>query len=143
MSKYKFVLAPKVRGFVEWQLERYHEDKKQLELYKTDMIPSATASYSLTGGVSNGSVSNPTENIGLKMLTNPYILSTERSCLAIERVLCKLNETDKQLIDLVYWKRAYTIVGAGDKIGLSQRAVYQHINNVLGLIALEMGLVNI
>lgn len=143
MSKYKFVLAPKVRGFVEWQLERYHEDKKQLEQFKNDLIPSATASYSLAGGVSNGSVSNPTESIGIKMVTSPYILSTERSCLAIERVLDGLNETDKKLIDLVYWKRAYTITGAAIKLHMGERTGYNHINNILGLIALEMGLVNI
>ncbi len=143
MSKYKFVLAPKVRGFVEWQLERYHEDKKQLELYKKDMIPSNTPSYSLVGGVSNGSTSNPTESFGIKMVTSPYILSTERSCMAIEKVLDGLSETDRRLIDLVYWKRAYTITGAAIKLHMSEKTGYNHINGILGLIALEMGLVNI
>ena len=40
MSKYKFDLAPKVKGIVEWHLEHYHEDKAQLESLKNDMVPS-------------------------------------------------------------------------------------------------------
>jgi len=143
MSKYKFDLVPEVKNIIEWQLEHYHEYKKQLEQYKNDMIPSPTASYSLAGGTSGGSTSNPTENIGLRMATNQYILFTEQSIRAITRTLERLDKTDLDLIDLVYWKRGYNISGAGLKVGLSVSKSYQHINTILGLIALEMGYVNI
>lgn len=143
MSKYKFVLAPKVRGFVEWQLERYNEDKKQLEQYKNDMIPSVTASYSPTGGIGGGGTSNPTESIGLKISTNPYILSTERSCRAIERALSHCDDVDMRLIDLIYWKQSYTVAGAGEKVGLTRSPTFARVNKILCRIALEMGLVNI
>ncbi len=143
MSKYKFDLALEVKTTVEWTLGRYHEDKRELERYKNDLIPSATAGYSLSGGVSKGSTSNPTESVGIRMASSPYILWTERNCTAIERVLGMLDDTDKRLIELVYWKKAYTIIGAGAKVGLKEHATYTRINNILGLIALEMGLVNI
>lgn len=143
MSKYKFTLAQKVKDWVAWQLEHYHEDKKQLEQYKNDMIPSPIASYSLAGGCGSGSVSQPTENLAIKMATSAYIIEIERNIATIDRVLSVLSETDKQLIDLVYWKRTYTIAGAGMKVGLSTSKAYQHINNILGLIALERGYVNI
>jgi len=143
MSKYKFDLSPEVKVTVEWTLGRYHEDKRELERYKNDLIPSATAGYSLSGGTSKGGTSNPTENIGIKLATSPYILWTERNCAAVERVLGMLDDSDKRLIDLVYWKRAYGIVGAGTKVGLAKTDAYKHINNILGLLALEMGCVNI
>jgi RinA family phage transcriptional activator len=143
LSKYKFDLAPKVNGFVEWQLEHYHEDKSQLEQYKNDMIPSATASYSLTGGTYSGSPGNPTERIGIKIATSPYILMTERSVKAIDVALKKCDETDKQLIELIYWKRSYTVTGAGHVIGLSQTGTYGRVNKILRLIALEMGLTDL
>jgi len=143
LSKYKFDLAPKVKGIVEWHLEHYHEDKAQLESLKNDMVPSPTPGYSLTGGVSGGNQGMPTESAGIKIATNSYILATERNIKAIDRVLGKIDNLDKQMIDLVYWKKAYTIVGAGTKVGLKEQASYAHINTVLGLIALEMGLVNI
>jgi len=143
LSKYKFDLSIQAKDTVEWLLERYHEDKRQLEQYKTDMIPSPTASYSQTGGTSGGDVSNPTESIAIRIVTSPYILWTERNCKAIERVLNQLSDTDKQLIDLVYWKKTYNVIGAGKKIGLEKSDAYAHINNVLGLMALEIGIVNI
>ena len=143
MSKYKFDLAPAVKTTVEWVLGRYHEDKRELERYKTDLIPSATASYSVSSGTSKGGTSNPTESVGIRMVTSPYIFWTERNCTAVERVLSMLDDTDKELIDLVYWKRTYGIVGAGAKVGLGKTDAYKHINNILGLLALEMGIVNI
>ena len=143
MSKYKFDLSPETKNTVEWMLGRYHEDNRQLEEYKKDMIPSATASYSLSAGCSSGGTSNPTEDVGIKMVTSPYILWTERNCSAIGRVLDKLDKTDNDLIDLVYWKKSYNIVGAGLKVGLAKSDAYTHVNNILGLMALEIGIVSI
>lgn len=143
MSKYKFSLNPRIKGIVEWQLEHYAEDKRQLEETKRDMIPSPTASYSLTGGVSGGDTNRTTENVAVRIATNPYIMQTERSCTAIERVISGCNETDIKLIDLVYWKRTYTVEGAAMKCGMHTATAYRHINDVLATIALEIGYVNI
>ena len=143
MSKYKFALAKEIKEFIEWQLVHYHEDKRQLEQFKADMVPSCVPRYSLTGGTSKGSVSNPTESTAIRMATNPYILMTEIKIHAIDRTLSTLDDTDKRLIDLVYWKHLYTIAGAGMKINLSKTAAYDHVNRILGMIALEMGYVNI
>lgn len=143
MSKYRFDLTKEVKDTVEWILGRYHEDKRQLEIYKNDMMPSVTQGYSHATGVSGGGVSNPTESIGMKMVTSPYILWTERNCSAIDRVLDRLSETDKQLINLVYWEKTYNVIGAGKKVGLEKTDAYKHINNILGLLALEIGIVNI
>jgi RinA family phage transcriptional activator len=142
MSRYKFSLNPKVKGYIEWQLEHYKEDKKQLEAYRRDMIPSATQSYSLTGGVNSGGTSNPTEQAAIRLATNPYILSAERSIKAIEAVLERCDETDLKLIDLVYWRRTHTVVGAGMKVGLGRNGAYKRINKILSGIALEMGIIN-
>ncbi len=77
------------------------------------------------------------------MLTNPYILSTERSCLAIERALVDCDNTDMKLIELIYWKRDHTVAGAGEKVGLTRSPTFAWVNIILCRIALEMGLVNI
>ena len=143
MSKYKFSLTPKIKGIVEWQLQHYNDDKRQIEQLKNDMIPSPTAGYSLAGGVSGGGTSRTTENVAVRIATNPYIMQTERSCKAIERVLSRCNETDSKLVDLVYWRQSYTVEGAGMKIGLSKSSAYRHVNDILTSIALEIGYVNI
>lgn len=142
MSRYKFALSSKIKGMVEWQLEHYNEDKHQLEQYKADMIPSPVQGYSLTAGCSHG-VSRTTENVAERITTNTYVMQTERSCKAIEKVMGRLDDTDRQLIDLVYWKQSYTVEGAGMKLHLGRTAAYQHVNNILCGIALEMGYVSI
>jgi RinA family phage transcriptional activator len=142
MSRYKFALSAKIKGMVEWQLEHYHEDKRQLEQYKTDLIPSPVQKYSKTAGCSHG-ISRSTEDISERIITNAYVLQTERSCQAIESVMQRLDDIDRQIVDLVYWKQSYTAEGAGMKLNLSRTATYNHINNILCTIALEMGYVSI
>ena len=142
MGRYKFSLSARIKGMVEWQLEHYHEDKRQLEQYKADLIPSPVQKYSKTAGCSHG-ISRSTEDISERIITNAYVLQTERSCRAIETVLERLDRTDSQLVDLVYWKQSYSAEGAGMKLNLSRTATYNHINNILCTIALEMGYVSI
>lgn len=143
MSKYKFSLTPKIKGIVEWQLQHYNDDKRQIEQLKNDMVPSPTVGYSLTGGVSGGETSRTTENVAVRISTNPYIMQTERSCKAIERVLERCNDTDLKLVDLVYWKQSYTVEGAGMKLNMSTATAYRHINNILSAVAAEIGYVNV
>lgn len=142
MSKYKFSLSAPVKSYVEWQLEHYHEDKRQLEQYKLDLMPAATANYNFNGGGRSSEPGNPTERAAIKMLTNPYILNTERSINAIEAVLSRCDETDIKIITMVYWKRTHTVSGAGMKAGLSQSGTYLRINKILCTVALELGLIS-
>src|SRR5659263_49875 len=107
------------------------------------MIPSAVQCYSLTAGIQSGSISNPTEQIGLKIATSAYIQLVERSIKAIESALAKCDAADLKLVDIVYWKQSYTIEGAGMAIGLSRAGAYNRINKILCRIALEMGVVNL
>ena len=141
--RYKFSLDTRIRQYIEWQIEHYHEDKRQLEAAKADMIPSPTASYSLTAGTSSGSVSRSTENITMRIETNQYIKQLEQSCAAIEKVLNRLQKEDKELIEIYYWRHEYTAEGAGMKLNMTRRTVYRHINDILVAVALEMGYINL
>ncbi len=143
MSKYKFSLSAPVKSYVEWQLEHYHEDKRQLEQLKSEMIPSATANYEFNGGGRASEPGNPTERAAIRMLTNPYILNTERSIKAIEAVLSRCDDADKKLIELVYWKKSHTVYGAVMRVNYSTKTGYRHLNDILCSIALELGLVNL
>ena len=141
--RYRFTLQPRLRNTAIWTLEHYHEDKRQMEDYKKQFIPSGTAPYSPTGGINAGEPGRPTENAALKIASSPYLRTMEWNIAAVERALDKLDEIDLNIIDMVYWKKSHTVEGAGMKVGLSRRAAYDHINNILCRVALEMGLVNI
>lgn len=141
MPKYKSSISPRVRGMVEWQLEHYREYKDEIQQYWADMIPSATPKY--TDGKGSGEVSRNTENTALRIATSPYLVQTERSCKAIEYVLKNADELDRKLVELVYWKQAYTVAGAAQILHVNKATAYRHINDVLLKIALELGYVSI
>lgn len=139
--RYKFDLSPAIKSTVEWQLQYYREDLRQLETYKRDLIPSGVQGYSLTAGVNGGEVTRKTEDIAFRLISSPYIRRLEITCEAIGRVLSKLDEVDLKLIELVYWRREYTVEGAAMKIHISKTAAYQRINKILGAIAYALGYV--
>ena len=141
--RYKFDLSPQIKNTVEWHLRDFKEDRRQLESLKADLIPSPTKSISPTGGLSGGLPGRDTENVAMTIMSSPYIRRIEITCEGIERAMKRMDETDKKLIDLVYWKQEYTVEGAGMKIGLSKSAAYQRINKILGSIAYELGYVSI
>lgn len=140
--KYKSQLSGKLKGFIEWQLEHYHENRRQLEQYKRDMIPSPTPNYSAEPHGSGGE-SRPTELLTLRMTTDLYIVETTRCVEAIERVLNKLSKEDMKLIDLVYWRGQCTVEGAGLVVGYSRKTAYRHINAAFIAIAKELGYLQI
>lgn len=135
--KYKFSLNEKVKGIIEWELEHYNESKRELETAKDDMMPTMT--QSVNGMPGSHEASRQTEQVALKITTSDYINRLEKSVHAIDSVLDKLDDTDKQLVALVYWQKAYNIIGAGMKVGLSQAQSYRRINGILCLIAVELG----
>jgi len=133
-------LPYKIRGMIEWHLQHYHEDKRQLEEIRRDLIPSYTTSYDKSP-VKSGGVSDPTADTAIKLVSSPYILSLERSIRAIDFVLKNCDETDLKLIELIYWKRSHTVAGAAAKVNLSKTPAYYRINKILRAIAVEIGLV--
>jgi len=141
--KTKFYLIQPVRDYIEWELEHYHENKRQLEEYKMDMIPSCVATYSLAQSSNHSETTDTTAQRAIKLATSPYILNTERNVKAIEAILAKCDDTDKKLINMVYWKRAYNIEGAGMVAGLSRAGAYKRVNKIIFGVALEMGLINV
>jgi len=138
--RYKYSLPSEIRSTVEWQLEHYPEDKRQLSSYKDDLIPSPTQAYSLTPG--GGGASRTTENVAMRIASSPYLRRLEQSVAAIEYALSRADDIDRRLIELVYWRREYTVAGAGLRLGLSCSGAYKRLNKVLAAVALELGYVS-
>lgn len=139
--RYKFALSPSIKATVEWQLQYYKEDRRQLEEYKADLIPSATPAYTFDKGGSN-EAHRSTEDIAMKIISSPYVRRLEISCEAIRRALDSCDSIDLQLIELVYWRKEYTVEGASMAINIGKSSAYQRINKILGRIAYELGYVS-
>ena len=141
--KYKYALPSGIRRTIEWHLEHYPEDLRQLEEYKRELIPSPTQAYSPTAGVSGGEAHRSTEDVVIRLNSSPYIRMLEITCGAIKTALEAEDDTTRKIVSLVYWKREYTAEGAGVKLHMSKNSVYRRINSVLSRIALGMGYVSL
>ena len=138
----KSILQPRVRDFVAWQLEHYQTNRAQLEAIKRDLIPSPTPTYGGSEGHST-EANRTTEDIMVQISSSAYIRQLEQTVKAIQYVIDRLDMTDLQLVDLVYFRGTHTVDGAAVIVGLSHTAAFNHINKVLTAVALELGLINI
>lgn len=134
-------LEPRVRAYVEYQLEHYKEHKRKLSEYRDAIMPSSTPNYSGAGGGGSGE-SRPTEKLGIKLATDEYINEQLRILAAIEKILASLSKEDKRMIDLIYWRRSHTVTGAAMVLHMSNVTAYRHVNAILRAIAAELGFVN-
>lgn len=140
MRKKKAKLDYRTRGWVELQLERYWQERKNVEQYWKDNIPSPTPVY--TDGKAVGNTGRKTENTALHIGSMEYVTRVERDCKSIERVLKTLDETDTELVGMVYW-RSYKVERAAQELHMSKATAHRHINAVLFDIAVEMGYITI
>ena len=138
----KSILQPRIRDFVAWQLEHYPSNRSQLESIKRDLIPSPTPTYGGSEGHST-EAHRTTEDITIQISSSAYIRQLEQTVAAIRYVVDRLDMTDLQLVELVYFKGTHTVEGAAIIVGLSRTAAFNHINKVLTAVALELGLINV
>jgi len=141
MAKYKFTIAVALRDFIEWQIEYYPDNKRQLAVFKDSMIPSQITQYGQKTG-SFDSEKRPTEEITIRR--NPtYIMEQERIVNAIESVYDNLSDQDKELIRLRYWDGKLTPEGIAMKLNIGRTTFYERLNNILVIIAKRLGYIDL
>ena len=141
MAKYKFTLAVALRDFIEWQIEYYPDNKRELATFKESMIPSQISQYGHKTGTFD-SEKRPTEDITIRR--NPtYIMEQERIVNAIESVLNNLTEQDLELIRLRYWDGKLTPEGIALKLNIGRTTLYERLNNILVIIAKRLGYIDL
>jgi len=136
------MLEQPLRGYIEWQIEYYPENKRQLALIKDSMVPSQISQYGYKAGSSFDSEKRPTEEITIKR--NPeYIIEMERIILAIEAVYNRLNDQDKELIRLKYWDGKLTPDGIALALNIDKSTMYYRLNNIIVEVARRLALVDL
>jgi RinA family phage transcriptional activator len=92
-------------------------------------------------------VSNPTLSKIVKrdqLLTCRRTNQMHRTTYAISRVLIQLPSEKTKLVELKYWQhpRQYTDIGIAMYLHISERALYNWIDDILTAIAIELGYIN-
>jgi len=130
--------------YIEAELMDYPENKKVLEELKLDIIESAPTLEDVGGNSihTTNRVSDPTYSKTARLVTNRRIRHLERTINAIERVLNMLDRDKYRLVELTYWDRKFTPLGVADELHISKSTYYNWREDIIKLLAVEMGLVN-
>lgn len=136
-------LRPAQYKSIEDEIRFYHDTKKELEQLRVDVVLGSTfQEYSdeNTGGGSAGQINNPTEQRALLLQMDKQIERRQRVILALESVLNKLSDEDKQLIHFRYWDRSKpTWIWIANKLNMSESTAKRKRRDIIYKIAERLG----
>ena len=130
-------LNRKIKSYILYEIEMYHENKRQLAEYKQDIIE---ASPLPADGQPRGSgLSNPVESKAIKIDSSAYIRKTEQTIKAIERAFSRVSSNHYRVFELMYWRKTHTAIGAAMELHAHKATIYRWINEVVMIVAKELG----
>lgn len=137
-EKLKFALF----RFVESELSDYPETKSKLEDLRADII--GRSPMPDEGSYINGrnNVGRPTEKSAVMLITNKRLEQMERTVKAIEKTMKTLDKDRQKLVEMRYFEKRFAPTGIAEELHISERTYYNWRDEVIKLIAIEMGLVN-
>lgn len=131
--------------YVESELRDYHETRDMLNNALTDIIEKSPMPEEGSSITSRNNVSKPTERNAILLITNKRVQQMEKTVGAIYKVLDMLERFDnskRRLVQLGYFERRLTPIGIAEELHISERTFYIWRNEIIKLIAVEMGLAN-
>ena len=128
----------RIKDYIIYELQMYHENKRQLEEYKRDILEGKD--YTVSDMPRGSMTSDNTYSKCEKLLSSAYIQNTERMVKTIETVLSSLDKARYTTIDMLYFRKAHTVIGVSLFLPASERTVYRYIDDVVYLIAKDLGL---
>lgn len=124
--------------YIEHELYNYQQTKKDLALYKEQILEGTPKPEVST----ESGLSDTTANKAIKLMTSTYILQAERVINAIEDTLDMLGEKHKKLfrlkyIDCMSWQETAI------EMGISDRTYFRLRREIVATVGQKLGLVDI
>lgn len=121
--------------YVEHELYSYEQTKKELELYKEELIEGTPKPEVPTKAVT----SDTTATKAINITESTFVLKLERVLKAIETSLAMLSNNHKKLFKLKYinglpWKEIYL------EMNISDRSYYRIRREIVLTVAQQLGL---
>lgn len=128
--------------YIEAELRDYPENRQRLKDMRSDMILKSPAPDEGSQISSRNSVSKPTESTALQLITNKRLAALARTVTAIEKTVDMLDGDRRRLVELRYFEKYLTPAGVAKELHISERTFYNWRDEVIKLIAVELGLAN-
>ena len=130
MSRPHYDWWPYIRGMIR----RYPDlCRKYNELQGPNISPS------LSGMPRGGDTTRQTETLALRELPTTQAREYE----AIRRAIVTTDPQHLKLVDLLYWKRSHTIMGAADKMKIGERTAQRWNADFIRRVAFIYGLMDL
>lgn len=133
MNKYK--LPRHVRNFIKSELYNYEFNKKKLKEIQYDILYSSSTS---DGQPRGNQTSDTTYQKTEKLITSRSILIVTDKINKIERALSKLNDSDKEIVDIIFFK-GHNQIYAQMNDNITKDMYYNAMNKMIYLTAIEYG----
>ncbi|EMG27523.1 transcriptional regulator [Listeria fleischmannii 1991] len=136
-------LRPAQYKSIEDEIRFYHDTKKELEQLRINVVLGASFQEQRdenTGGSSSGYISNPTEQRAMLLQMDRQIERRQKVILALDSVLNKLSDEDKQLIHFRYWDRGKpTWVWIASKLNMDESTARRRSRKIIIEISKRLG----
>ena len=130
-----YKLPKHVRNYIIQELYDYKSNKKRLIELQNDIL---FASNSPDGQPRGNMTSDPTAQKAEKLITSKSVLIVTEKINNVERALERLNEADKDVVDIIFFKKRNQ-AQAETQYGISYATYYGIRDKMIYLTAIEYG----
>lgn len=106
----------KVKGYLLWEIQNYPQTKRRLNAVQNGVQSRHEACFS-----------------------NLYLQRLEKTTMAIEKVLQKMEPFQVELLELLYWRKTHNAAGVGMQLGASERTIYRWLDQIVYDVGRELG----
>lgn len=125
--------------YIEHEMYCYDEIKKELELYREQIIEGENKPEV---SVSGGTTGDQTANKAIKLVSSKFVLQSEKVIQAIEKTLGILGDAYKELFEYKYQKGLpWQEVMA--EMCISERTYFRMRRNLVTMVGQQLGVLNI
>ena len=130
-------LDKKVYKYIDYELQHYEENKKELERLREEILDASPAPAD--GQPRGNSTGNPTERKAMKLVSSTALLKIESTIKAIEKIYDQLNDDYKLFFDWNY-KRNAGIVKTCQEVNIAEKTYYRWRDSIVYNVGMELGL---
>lgn len=127
------------RSYIELEMSRYKQYKKEIELERERIIDGSSA---VPDGMPKGTaLGNPTEKKAIRLVDSLAIISMERTILAVEKMLQSVSFIHKKIFEMYYIQFRRDQYRMCDELHISIATFRRYKTAMVFMVGRELGII--